>query len=50
VTGGINPSPVKQAFWDVDMDNIDFVMEKVIDRVSLENHIARRAFMVMMRP
>jgi len=40
----------KQAFWDVDMDKIDyekrarFVMEKVIDRGSFEDFIALRNF------
>ncbi|MBS1530865.1 MAG: hypothetical protein JSU01_11190 [Bacteroidetes bacterium] len=40
----------KQAFWDVDMDKIDyekrarFVIQKVIDRGSLEDFIALRNF------
>lgn len=40
----------KQAFWDVDMDKIDyeksarFVMTKVIDRGSLNDFIALRKF------
>lgn len=44
------PELSKQAFWDVDMDNIDyqknarFVMEKVIDRGSLEDFVAIRKF------
>jgi len=40
----------KQAFWDVDMERIDYekharyVMEKVIDRGSFEDFIALRKF------
>ncbi|MCJ8210115.1 hypothetical protein MUY27_10375 [Mucilaginibacter sp. RS28] len=44
------PQLSKQAFWDVDMDKIDyekharFVVEKVIDRGSFEDFIAIKTF------
>jgi hypothetical protein len=40
----------KQAFWDVDMDNIDYVknarhvIEKVVDRGTLEDFVELRKF------